>query len=665
MIPNSFSHKRYLGIRIPESLRLIARCRPMLISPTRGAMGLAAAGLFLCALAAEAAEPTVSDALRIEPTQRRVEIDHPSVEQSSACTISVKRDNGLVGWLIQSSAGVPLRWFVDTNGDNVLDRWSYYKDGLEVYRDIDTDFNGQVDQCRWFHSAGTRWGVDPDEDGVIDQWKSISVEELSEEVVDALARNDATILRPFVLSSSDIASLKLGSALQDRLLKEREELSAAISAMPNSQPKIPKGAKWVVFQGSRPGLIPVATAGTEHGIRVREKAMAIVQKGGELIQLDLGPLIQIGDAWRMVQTPRVISEAAAGQASRSEFFFPSDAVPMAGTVASEGTDYQELLSQLAAVDQDVAGSAPESSPAAAARRADLLGQLAASAPDPAERAMWTRQLADTLLAAVQSGEFPDGLTRLHTIVKRLEKQPHQKELAAYVSFRYLTATYTASLQSSGADHQRVHEERQKSLKQFVETYADSEDAAEAMLQLGLSEEFADHKEKAAEWYRRVVQRFGTTSPAQKATGAIRRLESVGEHVSFRGRSLAGAMLDLDDYRGKIVLLHYWATWSPPSTEQMSALAGLAKQHGSNGLVVIGVNVDGRQQDASAYLAGHPVSWPQIHEPGGMDSPPANQFGVFTAPTLILIDRDGKLVKHSSALLEIEGWIRERIRETNP
>ena len=644
MLPNSFSRTVHLDIRIHGFLRLTA------------------ASLLLCVLPAEAAEPTVSDALKLQPTQQRVEIDRPSDEQSAACTISVKRDNGLAGWLVESPAGVPLRWFVDTNSDNALDRWSYYKDGLEVYRDIDTDFNRQVDQCRWFHSAGTRWGVDPDEDGVIDRWKSISAEELSEEVVDALAKRDATILRPLVLSSSDIASLKLGSALRDRLLKGREELGETISAMPNSQTKIPKGAKWVVFQGSRPGLIPVVT---ERGIRVRERAMVVVEADGEMIQLDLGPLLQVGDAWRIVQTPRVISEAAADQASRSEFFFAPTAVPMTRTTASDDTDYQKLLSQLAATDEEAAGSTPNSSPAAVARRADLLGKLAASAPESADRDMWTRQLADMLLAAAQSNAFSEGLSRLDAMVKRLAAQPQQKELAAYVSFRHLTASYAASLQRSGADHQQVHAERLKSLERFVETYPDSEDAAEAMLQLGLSEEFASHKEKATQWYRRVVQRFGTTPPAEKAAGAIRRLESVGKQVSFRGRALSGAMVDLDNYRGKIVLLQYWATWSPPSTEQMSALAELAKQYGPDHLSVIGVNVDGRQRDVSEYLAEHPVSWPQIHEPGGMDSPPANQFGVFTAPTLILIDRDGKLAKHGSALLEIESWIRERIGETNP
>ena len=75
--------------------------------------------------------------------------------------------------------GVILRKFVDTNDDNIVDQWSYYKDGLEVYRDIDSNFNGKADQYRWFHTGGSRWGIDTKEDGTIDYWKSISAEEVT------------------------------------------------------------------------------------------------------------------------------------------------------------------------------------------------------------------------------------------------------------------------------------------------------------------------------------------------------------------------------------------------------------------------------------------------------------------------------------------------------
>ena len=49
--------------------------------------------------------------------------------------ISAKKTDGHVGWLVESPDGVLLRKFVDTDGDNVVDQWSYFKDGVEVYRE--------------------------------------------------------------------------------------------------------------------------------------------------------------------------------------------------------------------------------------------------------------------------------------------------------------------------------------------------------------------------------------------------------------------------------------------------------------------------------------------------------------------------------------------------
>ena len=66
--------------------------------------------------------------------------------------------------MVKNGAGQMLRIFVDTNADNTVDQWSYYKDGVEVYRDIDSNHNGKADQCRWLNTAGTRWGIDKNED---------------------------------------------------------------------------------------------------------------------------------------------------------------------------------------------------------------------------------------------------------------------------------------------------------------------------------------------------------------------------------------------------------------------------------------------------------------------------------------------------------------------
>src|SRR6185369_10940497 len=105
---------------------------------------------------------------------------------------------------VRDGNGQILREFVDTNGDNIVDRWGYFNDGVEVYRDIDSDYNGRADQYRWLNTAGTRWAIDKNEDGIIDSWKVISAEEATAEAVAALKNRDSARFARLLLQPTEI-----------------------------------------------------------------------------------------------------------------------------------------------------------------------------------------------------------------------------------------------------------------------------------------------------------------------------------------------------------------------------------------------------------------------------------------------------------------------------
>ena len=108
---------------------------------------------------------------------------------------------GKTGWVLRNPKGQVIRNFVDTDSDNRVDQWSYFKDGVEVYRDIDSNHNGKADQCRWLNTAGTRLGIDKNEDRVIDVWEIISPEEVSSELVAAIRDNDKPRFERLLVSS--------------------------------------------------------------------------------------------------------------------------------------------------------------------------------------------------------------------------------------------------------------------------------------------------------------------------------------------------------------------------------------------------------------------------------------------------------------------------------
>ena len=197
----------------------------------------------------------------------------------------------------------------------------------------------------------------------------------------------------------------------------------------------------------------------------------------------------------------------------------------------------------------------------------------------------------------------------------------------------------SSMQAKKADYSKIQAEWLKTLEQYISDYPAAADAAEAMLQLAISQEFTGQDDDAKKWYVRIVNEFPNSSAAKKAAGAQTRLDAVGKSIVLRGQSPLGSPVDLAKYRGKVVLIQYWATWSAPAKADMATLKELWNKYGRS-FVIIGVSLDNNVKDLNAYLAENPLPWPQIYEEGGLDSPPANALGILTVPTMILVDQQG-------------------------
>ncbi len=238
------------------------------------------------------------------------------------------------------------------------------------------------------------------------------------------------------------------------------------------------------------------------------------------------------------------------------------------------------------------------------------------------------------------------------MVKRLEEGSDEKSLAAYVRFRQMTSSYAQKYQQPDADYAKIQEEWLKDLESFVAAYPDSDDASEAMIQLALGLEFAGKDEDARKYYERIVDKDPGGPRAKKAAGAVRRLDSVGKSLSFRGATLDGRTLDLSAFRGKWVVLHYWATWCEPCKEDMKALKEAQAKYASKGLAIVGVNLDSQRDDAVKFLRTQSYPWHHIWEEGGLDGRPANELGVLTLPTMLLIDDQGKVVRRNLHVSEI-------------
>ena len=100
-----------------------------------------------------------------------------------------------------------------------------------------------------------------------------------------------------------------------------------------------------------------------------------------------------------------------------------------------------------------------------------------------------------------------------------------------------------------------------------------------------------------------------------------------------------ASVRLADYKGKVVLVDFWASWCTPCKTSFPALDKLYQEYKARGFEVLAVNLDQRRRDADAFLAARPHMMPVLFDPKGA-SPLA--FAVRGMPSSFLIDRTGMI-----------------------
>ena len=109
-------------------------------------------------------------------------------------------------------------------------------------------------------------------------------------------------------------------------------------------------------------------------------------------------------------------------------------------------------------------------------------------------------------------------------------------------------------------------------------------------------------------------------------------------VEYEWEDAAGTVKSLDDYKGKPVILHFWASWCPPCRGEMPELSAWSKEHKDVKLVVVAL--DRKFANADAFLKDQKIGFPTLM--GDMSA--AMRLGARGLPTTLVIGPDGEIVK---------------------
>ena len=469
--------------------------------------------------AASASGASVEEALKYVPVQKDVDYDRPSATEIAQCSIKSEKIGKFSAWIVYGAAGQKVRQFVDTNNDNNVDRWSYYLNGIECYRDVDSNYDGKADEYRWLGLAGTRWGVDENQDGQIDRWKSISAEEVTSEALFAIRDRDARRFVKLLLTPQELEQMGLAEEMRGRIAKQISTAPQRFQSLVASQRVVGPRSEWVHFGATKPGVLPAGTDGSTRDVTVYENVSAMMENAGKHGQLSVGTLLKLGDVWRMVDVPTSLLEEE-DRIAASFVFQPSIDPPVPDSpeeTISEET--RELVSRLSDLEGSLRNARSGKDRAANYdEQARVLRALAGSAKTKKDQIVWIRQLADTLGTAAQSGDYPPGVARLRDLYSELSRQSKEAEVTAHVAFVLIMTEYSVALQQEDADFAAIQDNWIKQLTEYADSYADSPNAPEALLQLAIAQEFAGNDEEAIERYRQILASSPEGLVAKKAEG---------------------------------------------------------------------------------------------------------------------------------------------------
>jgi peroxiredoxin len=135
-----------------------------------------------------------------------------------------------------------------------------------------------------------------------------------------------------------------------------------------------------------------------------------------------------------------------------------------------------------------------------------------------------------------------------------------------------------------------------------------------------------------------------------------RVPAVGMEVEdFQLTDLDGKLQSLSQYRGKIVLLNFWATWCKPCTTEMPAMQASFDKLRDKGFVVLAINELEDDAKVREHIRTYGHTFTVLMDP---DNKVANQFGVYGLPVSVFIDQQGRVQEYIKGGLLTEQMIND-------
>ena len=368
---------------------------------------------------------------------------------------------------------------------------------------------------------------------------------------------------------------------------------------------------------------------------------AIIPVLSELLLIGLSAWPTARVAWSA--EPDKKAPAATGAGKKQE---PPDLLPIPDGTPEQIIQHLEKLSQMEPPARDPK-TIEEFSRKVGAAALQAAEKILAKKPNPEQAAYAVNVKLEVLAMLDQSGQ-KDAFAKLQAFPAELQKLgwPQLARLAGGV----LLQARLARAEGAGAeDLKKLVEDIRKHLAAGPLDPADSGLAVSA----ALAAERVDRAGLAVKAYEDFAKVFSASKDDRmkafgvKLQGAARRLTLLGKPLEVRGVTVDGKPLDWAQYRGKVVLVAFWATWCGPCRVEIGNILKSYEAYHDKGFEVVAVSMDLKKPDLESFLAENKLPWTVLYDQAlhtdAADNTMDTRYGIITIPELILVGSDGKVV----------------------